>query len=290
MSIVWKSSEILKVFGTTIREGVYVGGKLEGTDTVVKQEAPVQFTPSKIAKIYENITTHVPFYIGHDNSMTRKPVGFAYKFGVSENLDDIKYDGFVFDEEAKHKIIVEGYDKVSPEISGDEEHLLGIAFVKNPAINDTEVTMEPIVFSAPSTEQPAESAPPTEPPKETAPPREPPKETPREPRGDSVDIAKVLTQLEEYRSKYEETSAKMELMMTQQYDSIVAEMKGLGVSDPGSIVRGLPTEQKISVLTKMKENIVMNKPLATPPDTSPMSDKKTDVLDKVLSELGINKD
>jgi len=40
----------------------------------------------------------------------------------------------------------------------------------------------------------------------------------------------------------------------------------------------------------MKENIVMNKPLATPPDTSPMSDKKTDVLDKVLSELGINKD
>jgi len=24
MSIVWKSSEILKVFGTTIREGVYV--------------------------------------------------------------------------------------------------------------------------------------------------------------------------------------------------------------------------------------------------------------------------
>jgi len=67
---------------------------------------------------------------------------------------------------------------VSPEISGDEEHLLGIAFVKNPAINDTEVTMEPIVFSAPSTEQPAESAPPTEPPKETATPREPPKETP----------------------------------------------------------------------------------------------------------------
>ena len=67
-------------------------------------------------------------------------------------------------------------------------------------------------------------------------------------------------------------------------------MKSLGVSDPGSIVRGLPTEQKIAVLSKMKESIVLNKPLATPSTSeSPVGKSTVDTaVAEVLQELGVS--
>jgi hypothetical protein len=106
------------------------------------------------------------------------------------------------------------------------------------------------------------------------------------------DVSALVTQVEDFRGKYEQATAKIETLMTQQYDTVVAEMKSLGVSDPGSIVRGLPTEQKIAVLSKMKESIVLNKPLASPTPTSPADDKSEvdKALNEVLTELGVSKE
>jgi hypothetical protein len=298
-SISWKSAEILKVFGTTIREGIYTGGKTEVAGGITTRDSPTQFTPAKIARIYENITTHVPLYLGHDGGPTRKPIGYAYKFGVTETLDDIKYNGFIFDKDAMQKIITEGYDRVSPEITEDVEHLVGIAFVPNPAIDGTEADMEQIVFSKGDTNIPGGDNSMTD---ETTTTQPVPAQTHVQPVPAAVktetvipavpDVSALVTQVEDFRGKYEQATAKIETLMTQQYDTVVAEMKSLGVSDPGSIVRGLPTEQKIAVLSKMKESIVLNKPLASPTPTSPADDKSEvdKALNEVLTELGVSKE
>lgn len=300
-AITWKSAEILKVFGTTIREGIYTGGKTEIAGGITTRDTPTNFTPAKIANIYENISTHVPFYLGHGGGPARKPIGYAYKFGVTETLDDIKYNGFIFDHDAMQKIATEGYDKVSPEIMEDSDKLVGIAFVMNPAIDGTEADMEPIVFSKGDTnavagdtkmsEQTTEVTTPTNTVPTQTTPQVPPAQPAPIPVSPGVDVTALVSQVEDYRGKYEQANARVEALMTQQYDSVVSEMKGLGVSDPGSIVRGLPTEQKIAVLSKMKESIVLNKPLASPTPNAPTESAQKGEVDKalneVLAELGV---
>lgn len=306
--ITWKSAEILKVFGTTIREGIYTGGKTEVAGGITTQDTPTQFTPAKIARIYENISTHVPLYLGHGGGPTRKPIGYAYKFGVTETLDDIKYNGFIFDQDAMHKIITEGHDRVSPEITEDVEHLIGIAFVPNPAIDGTEADMQQIVFSKGDTNSTdgvtsmtdeTTTAQPTPQPVQTQTQQQ--SQSPSQAQAQAAvktetivpDVSALVSQVEDFRGKYEQALAKIETLMTQQYETVVSEMKSLGVSDPGSIVRGLPTEQKIAVLSKMKESIVLNKPLATPTPSAPDQPAPTDVdkaLNEVLTELGVSKE
>lgn len=303
-SVTWKSAEILKVFGTTIREGIYTGNKADPAGGKITPDLPTEFTPAKIATIYENIKTHVPIYLGHSTEITRRPIGYAYKFGVTETLDDIKYNGFVFDNDAIVKIATMGYDKVSPEISEDDSELKGIAFVPNPAITGTDADMELKVFNAAQTDSNAGATPMADETTTMSTPAAPaqtpaqtqttpvPAQTPVQPVAEknSVDVSALVSQVDDFRTKYEQANARIEALMTQQYDTVVSEMKGLGVSDPGSIVRGLPTEQKIAVLTKMKESIVLNKPLATP-TTSESAPDKTAVdtaLNEVLAELGVS--
>lgn len=321
-SVKWKSAEVLKVYGTTIREGIYTGNKLDVASGKIVPDLPTEFTPDRIARIYDNIKTHVPIYLGHSASPDRKPIGYAFKFGVTETLDDIKYSGFIFDKDAINKIVVEGYNKVSPELNDDISELQALAFVQVPAIEGTEAEqMELKVFNAPAqidnkgaqtmTEnegvqpttnvqtmanvQPSSVVPSltnvhTQPMTNVQPPVNTP--APERQSDIPVRVEELSKQVEEFRSKYEQANARIESLLTQQYDAVVAEMKGLGVSDPGSIVRGLPTEQKIAVLSKMKESIIMNKPIAGPTTSPAPADKSSvdNALDEVLAELGISKE
>lgn len=306
-SVTWKSAEILKVFGTTIKEGTFTGSKIYPTG-VKSPDSPTTFTPAKIAKIYENITTHVPIYLGHGNDISRKPIGYAYKFGVTETLDDIKYNGFIFDSDAMRKIVTEGWDKVSPETSQDDTQLLALAFVPNPAIEGTDADMEIKLFSQGDTKPTtsmtetvssqgsenvtAQAQTNVQQPVSTTKP-ETPKETIRETviKEQAPDVSALVSQVEEYRNKYEQAVAKNESLLTQQYDVLVGEMKSLGLTDPASIVRGLPVEQKISVLSKMKESIVTTKPLASPTSSTTEDNSSIDsALESTLKELGVSKE
>lgn len=292
-SVRWKSAEILKVFGTTIREGVYTGNKLDVASGNIVPDVPTEFTPERIARIYDNIKTHVPIYLGHSASPDRKPIGYAFKFGVTETLDDIKYSGFIFDRDAINKIVAGGYNKVSPELNDTADELQALAFVQDPAIKGTEAEeMELKVFNAPETLSTEGVQPMTENIQQEQVQTTTVVEKPATTTGNPVDprIDDLAKQVEEFRTKYEQANARIESLLTQQYDTIVAEMKGLGVSDPGSIVRGLPTEQKIAVLSKMKESIVLNKPIATPTTVPSPAEKQSDALDDVLAELGIPKE
>lgn len=298
-SVVWKSSEILKVFGTTIREGIYTGGKAT-SGGVITQDSPTAFTPAKIAKIYENISTHIPIYLGHSTDPSRREIGYAYKFGVTETLDDIKYNGFVFDKTAINKIVTEGYDKVSPEISPDDERLLAICFVPNPAISGTEAGMEAIVFSQGDTNTNNMTDNVVTPQPSAAPVAQPVVATPTpapyqaaEPKPIVPDVSALVAQVEDQKAKADAAMQKLEAIQTQQYDTLVAEMKSLGVNDPSAIVRGLDTEKKIAVLSKMKENIVITKPLSETTNSPPPANDGTTVnkaVDEVLAELGVSKE
>jgi hypothetical protein len=311
-SIKWKSAEILKVFGTTIREGTFTGGKAT-SGGVITEDSPTTFTPQKIAKIYENIHTHVPIYMGHSTDVTRKPVGYAYKFGVTDTLDDIKYNGFIFDPVAAQKIATEGWDKVSPEMemTEDDSRLIAITFVPNPAISGTDADIDRVVFSKETTAPGDGKMTETNVPEgaiemgkadiDTPIPQVAPQIKPTEPthkaadsKDKDSDYATLTAQLEDYKAKLEQQSTKTESLLNDKYEAIANDMKSLGIEDPSAIVRGLPTEQKIAVLSKMRESIAKNKPLASPTtSTTKIEDQSKSVekaLEEVLNELGVSKE
>lgn len=340
-SVQWKSEKSLKVFGSTIKEGVFRGGHASIVGNgVITRDTPTNFTPEYIEMLYNNVRGHIPFVVEHRNGTT-ETVGYTYKMGVTPAMDDLKFQGFVFNETAKDKIIKEGYTFVSPEIveetdsSGNvtDARIVKIAFVRNPAIEGTDIGIEPIVFSKGDegmTDNPVSNVttpsqtvvtpnttgtPPTGfgtpvqpavrsgndpidvritvdsartqdvPPKQDPPAVDPPA-------GNDVSNAKPMS-LEEHNQAL---AAKIESLLTERYDGIVAELKRQGIEDPGAIVRGLPVEQKISVLSKMKDTVVKTKPIAGPVDTPvppPNSQSKVEIdkaVSEVLAEIGYTDD
>lgn len=291
--ISWKSTEILKVTGSTLKGGIFQGSRPTENGLIVADN-PTSFSPSYIAKVFESITNHIPLYIDH-SVVDRRPVGYAFKFGVSSSLDDVQYTGFVFDKDAKQKIVLGGYTAVSPEIEGDDTSpaLTGIAFVRNPAISDTGVSSEMTVFSTgegmtETTEVPVD-----------VPVVMPVVDVPRKtvPAGtittDAI-LAEMKVQLDEYKSKFEAQAAKTEQLLTAQYDGVVRELKTLGYNEPGKIVQGLPLDQKISVLSKLKENDAKSRPMAKPTESQPPGDQPAESNDaavkEVLSQMGYTMD
>jgi hypothetical protein len=229
---------------------------------------------------------------------------------VTETLDDIKYNGFVFDRDSINRIVASGYDKVSPELSPDGDRLLAIAFVPNPAISGTDADMEIKLFSKPAdgnsegnmTEaQSTTEATPAATTTGTVPQTvnvsnvapSVTQEHVTELRSVAVpDVSALVSQVEEYRTKYEQAVAKNDTLLEAQYKGVLGEVRALGINDPEGIVRNLPVDQKISVLSKMKESIAAKKPLASPTESTTEDTKKEvdRALDEVLKELGVSKE
>jgi hypothetical protein len=321
-SMRWKSAEILKVYGTTIREGTFTGGKATAQGVITKDE-PTTFTPEYISKVYENVQTHVPFVLKHKLG-GNEVIGYAYKVGISESKDDLKYTGFVFNQDAIKSIITGGYSSVSPEIdetkdsSGNvvDAKIAYIAFVPNPSIDGTEIEAEHVVFSkGEGSNMEGNTGTETTATQQTSSVAEPMvmKETTVEvPSSDSFgklkassetaeqrqtnnDVSNLNVKMDDYKTKSEQLAAKVDQLLTERYDVIVADLKTQGIDDPGAIVRGLPVEQKITVLSKMKDTVVKTKPLTSTLNTGTtsaqieVSNDKAQVskaLGEVLGELG----
>jgi hypothetical protein len=323
-SLKWKSSEILKVNGSTIKEGVFVGH--DGNN----EKRPVNFTPELINKIYDSIDCNVPIYLGHDDTPTRKPIGYAFKFGMSPSHDDIQYEGFIFNEAARNKIVTEGWDKVSPELDIDYDisggytnaSVSGISFVPRPAIAGTEANMGVAVFSKPEDEnkdrevknmtgkamfddQAAANAVQTSATGTTTsnttgtytvPPAVfTPVVTPTAPDSGLTadDVASLRQELAEAKAAREAERVKNDKLMNQRVDEMVTELKSLGVENPSDIVKGLSSEQKQAVLSKLKSTMVKNQEMAQPstnPGSVPESSKNVSqeqLFKETLKELGM---
>lgn len=328
MSLNWKSSEILRVSGSIVKEGVFTGHEAGNQSKLVGK-----FTPDVIAKMFDNITEHIPLYVGHDSTNPkRRLVGYAYKFGKTPTNDDIQVEGFVFDPQAQRKIITEGWDSFSPEIeftndeSGNHVNAFatGLAFVPNPAIDGTQASKEITVFSNADDKEgnmstieflkskgltDAEivsvkkglfeegSSNDTPPAAEATPP--PPKPTPTTTTpphaGMSAEqrLKQVENELADTRSKLEDSVVKNEQLLGMQYDTLVGELKSLGFDNPSEIVKTLPTESKIAVLSKLKAGAIKKKEMAKPSEnpgnasdsaTNPSQDQ---LINEALKDLGI---
>lgn len=343
-SLNWKSTDILKVSGSTLIKGKFTAG-IPSSDGIIREGKPTDFTPEIIEMLYKNIESHVPYYLGHKLDPTRKTIGYAYKFGLPPTKDDLKHQGFVFDENAKVKITTEGHDSISPEIDFtiDQEgkvidaHLEGMAFVPNPAIDGTETQTALAVFSKTSEDKnmtadeylkgkglsceeishvrklfddaPAAAATPEtgtsatlnsaaptttgstgmwNAPQTTTAPATTQETKPAE------NIEQLRGQIDNLKSQYEQQVAKTEQLLGIQYDGIVNELKELGVDNPGEIVKGLPTENKITVLSKMKGTLIKKAPMSKAPESAapPSSTKATQdaAFKDALAEFGVSEE
>jgi len=128
------AGEVLQVQGVLIHPGTFTG--LDGK--------PVTFTKEAIEEIAENIDGNVPLKITH---FSDKIIGYATHFSLDDKTSELKFKGYVFDEDAIEKIRNDGYDNISGEfdvdVDGDGKVVGGvlkaIAFVTNPAVPDAHI-------------------------------------------------------------------------------------------------------------------------------------------------------
>lgn len=310
----FKSSEIYKVSGS-MKQGKFVSN--DGTE--------VEITPELISKIYQNVKGHIPYYLSHDNPLIRTPIGYAYKVGKDEGDNTLLHEGFVFDKKAQRELAINYSDKISPEIDLEIDKETGkitnaslhaLSFVHNPAIPDTKVEIIRQLFSKGENESSMQdkdvklnetvvnpitgtetvgnvtiTAPVSqEQPKVTIPPA--PVVQERQTPVTIVDITKYEDRIKELEMKLEEDKKFKESVFNEKYTNVVNDLKSLGVTDVENVVTDLPVDQKILVLTKMKEKIIKTAPIGNPSSDIGASNQKDSnvALEERLKSLHISKD
>jgi hypothetical protein len=310
----WKKERNLKISGSVIKQGVFRGWKSATKDGLKAHDIPTKFTPEYIDKLYSGINGHIPVVVDHQGSGSTV-VGYTYQAGITPNKDDIQIRGFVFDESAEQKIIREGYTFVSPEIVEETDafgnvtpRLLRISLVKNPAIEGTDLSIEPIVFSK-GEEDMTDG--------QDAPPAAGAQQTEDQKKEESFGRAKqdsqklditfkmdktkddatpspkvgndVALEVAELKAQNAVMQKQLDKMLTERYDGIVAELARHGIEDPGKIVNGLSTDQKIAVLSKMLGTVVKQKPVAeagdAPPDAGGAKKDTPEAISAAVAEV-----
>jgi len=88
----------------------------------------------------------------------------------------------------------------------------------------------------------------------------------------------------------DEFKVKYEAMLNEKANSIVSELKGIGLKEPEKIGAGLTGEQRISVLTSVKENVLKTAPVTTPAApivTAAPVDNTASKLEEIMKANGI---
>ena len=139
---------ILKVSGIMMKVGTWTPS--DGTVT--------KFDENSIAKLYAGIVENLPLWISHDGAgvSCRSPSGFSYKAGLVNNDTEIAWEGLIFNKAAIDDIVINGFDGNSIEVDLDldpnglvtDGHIIGNAFVKNPAVHDEVVEVEFVDLSS----------------------------------------------------------------------------------------------------------------------------------------------
>lgn len=299
----WKSVNILRVGGTILRQGVFQGHPVQG-ETNPHAYKPQKITPEVIEKVFKNFNGHVPLFIGHeeDPSKTPVPIGSAFKLGVGKSLEDLKHEGFVWDQKAMNRIENEGLDDYSPEIDFQydpqgnivDANLLGIVFTRNPAIQGTQVERAVTAFSVPQggvqmTGEPVAPAAPAAPvaPGNPAPaqpgpsglnnppvfnvimPQAPGTPTPASPPSGTPDATAVQinalsARMAEQGEMIKNLVATNQAMKNTQVATLSNEIKALGIEKPEAMIADLPVEAQIKMLTSIKEAFATKNPLGQP--------------------------
>ncbi len=311
--------DILKVSGTVIRPGTFVG--MDGR--------PTTFTPDTIRNIYTSLRGNVKTFLTHIHGEGGHN-GYAYKFALDPLDQSIKYEGMVFDKRVQQKILREGYDKVSGEFDpttfqsrGHHDLLLncaltGIAFVKYPAVDNTDVMAVPVRLQKYNTggkrqmdskqvidflksknvtlSEPDSQALSMLIKEMAATSTSPSATTPEELTGimgkmESLqsNVGDLTVQLESNKLELQKYRDQVATEHNKRFEQVKQEVIGMGVKDPDGLVKDLEMSQKIAVLMGMKETLIANRPVLTGVDIKPpiaVADA-TKAYSDAIKELGV---
>lgn len=140
----WKQvGDVYRTAGTILETGSFIS----------KSGHQVSITEEDSKDLYNSLGDEfLPISIDHNG----KPIGHAVRFARVGN--SIEHNGIVLDnDEFRMKVILGGYNHISPEIDyvydsmGNviNKKLVGLSFVKNPAMNNTLADVSRFAFSAP---------------------------------------------------------------------------------------------------------------------------------------------
>ena len=273
-----KSFDVAESTGTVLRVGTF-------TDASGRTH---NITPEVIAMVYKNLDDSIPMYYLHQGSRVRK--GFASKFELGDDVLD--YKSHTYDADTQFKMAT-GSNSVSGEIEFDyqgdsivDAHLTGIAVVPRGLINDTQMQTIAVAFGDDEMAETPAVAPQGDPTSTNSLPQNitinvPPVSVAAAP-VPSIDEATHNELLEKYNTAVAENEAfklKLNEHSKLQVSTLINELKLGGIETAEAIVEGLPTEQQLDILGRMKTNMIITKPGVqvggqAPPPASVNPDKK----------------
>lgn len=307
----WHSLGVMSAEGMSLRVGAF-----KASDGEV-----VEFSSDVLKKIFSKVRDPVPMYLTHKDAGTgnaRTVLGHAVKLGLEMDGDKIHYKALMMDPSFK-MMYASGYDDTSAEITPIRDEagniidgqLTGIAVVPNPAISGTEMKVSAMAFEAPKGAPvggirltgsklektllengvPADKVTPTIEAMELHFSKQ----------FETAGLQKKFEQSEEARKtaeekekmtqkKFEDLTKEFELHLGAKVDSLIGEVKGIGFASPEAVVEGLPVQQKIAMLSKIKENMIASKPASAPSVGLNAQPPKMDAakqFEKDLADLGL---
>jgi hypothetical protein len=300
-----KSFEVYQVDGMTLKPGVFTG----------RDGKPTKISEDLVEKIFGNINGPIPLYFKHNKLDDFTIKGYASKFAFDPTSKTIQYSSHLYDKQTQQEVALFDCDKVSPEIDfiGDDDNytngmLKGIAFVPNPAIDGTRVSVTPMVFSTPDEEKKLgdESSMVNETEfaemkvKYEALLKDHDKLTKQFEKmstehGAAKETIVTLTGERDLSRKEVEKYVKVETdRKTGEVSKLVADLKQIGW-DPSGLMDGsdFTLDQQLKVLGQVKAQHMVNKPAVsggtTPPQGGQSSGGSPDVaLTEVIKEMGLS--
>jgi hypothetical protein len=91
------------------------------------------------------------------------------------------------------------------------------------------------------------------------------------------------------KKKFEDLNKEFEIHLSGKVGELINEVTTIGFANPGAVIEGLPVQQKIAMLSKIKENMIAAKPASAPSIGLTASPPVLDVkkqFEKELAELG----
>jgi len=284
-SVEWHSLGVMSAEGMSLRVGAF-----KASDGEV-----VEFSSEVLKKIFSKVQDPVPMYLTHKDAGTGKPrtvLGHAVKLGLEHDGDKIHYKALMMDPTFK-MMYASGYDDTSAEIDPIRDDagniidgtLTGIAVVPNPAIVGTEMKVAAMAFEAPASNPVGgirltgnriektllENGVPVDKVASALQDLELHFSKQFETAGlqkkfDASEAALALACAKEkdMNKKFEDLTKEFETHLGYKVDQLVAEVKTIGFASPEAVVEGLPVQQKIAMLSKIKENMIAQKPASSP--------------------------
>ena len=249
------------------------------------------FSPELVKKIYNNMTTGIHCEITHGGNR----VGYVHKWWLANSETDIGYNALIYEPSGIVAIRDEGYSAGSPDLelfrddNGNivDGHLKALAFVKDPAMDNTGLQIIRAAFSRQqgdssmvdkteeenidSTEETEEEQTEEE---QSSEQEESQDETSEENSDDSSeepslkDIMNLLKSEREERKKLQSQLNSVvnnnKKLANAQLDSLKADAKAHGFN-PDELTKGLNDKQAMQVLQNIKANMAGRRTLSTTP-------------------------